>query len=595
MSILNLRVPQQESHQRDILETPLQRLRSWLGELPLAHPLEAAPQVLQAAHRMNRAELPIDKRYQAMELLYPTVADLCGILQKQYLNAPFPLADNPRQASCAVRQLMTEMVDGYKLLVMGFTDSWAMVQRVPPAQLLTAVARAVHHLSLLVLESYLVYEAEPEGVWGDLYQLIRFTERYAAHLGPEVQKREDLQSAFDAISRTYKRTLLLNLSSPYHLMQGEALDIYRRLERWIDGCRIVPVQPGDYVSKAFFVDLTTNEPPRYIPASRKELPAEGQIIDIAQMRTLVGKRIDALTVGHKLRPGAAPLPLSERMERDMLLRLERAWSGRPERQMPRSPQSARVFMAAGLNACHYFVSGEQEFDPDLQDVNQIVPGNGSKVPPVGKRHETWSLQEKDVWLLSGSLKASPRPHTKGEVDVWDQIYFIPPELEVPVPESPTGPTYTLSAWQQLNVGHGGMGLACDKGNGVQIKVGELVAYRMESGRQAGWRIGMTRWLKMNSNGAMQAGIMTLARHVTAIAVRAVAGAQEDGKYQRGLFLSNGDTKGQPPTIIVPPFAYDIGTVLRVRHGTKTTQVRLTKLLETTKSFSQFQYEFVVRE
>lgn len=592
MSILNLRVPQQELHRHDILEPPLQRLRAWLGELPLAHPLEAAPQVLQAVHGINRAELAADKRYQAMELLYPTVADLSGILQKQYLNASFPLADNPRQAARAVHQLMTEMANGYKLLVMGFTDSWAMVQRVPPAQLLTAVARAVQHLSLLVLESYLVYEAEPEGVWGDLYQLIRFMERYATHLSPEVQGREDLRSALDVISRTYKRTLLLNLSSPYHLMQGEALDIYRRLERWVDGCRIVPVQPGEYVSKAFFVDLATNEPPRYIPASRKELPAEGQIIDIAQMRVLVGKRIDALTVGHKLRPGAAPLSLPERMERDMLLRLERAWSGRPERQIPRSAQSARVFMATGLNACHYFVGGEQEFDPDLQDVNQIVLESGAR--PVGKQHETWSLQDKDVWLLSGNIKAAPRPHTEGNVDVWDQVYFIPPELEVPLQETPTGPTYTLSAWQQLNMGQGGLGLACDKGNGVQIKVGELVAYRMESGRQAGWRIGMTRWLKMNPNGSMQVGIMTLARNVAAIAVRAVAGAQEDSKYQRGLLLSNGDTKGRPPTIIVPPFAYDIGTVLRVRHGTKTTHARLTKLLETTKSFSQFHYEFVVR-
>src|SRR5690606_35532376 len=102
-----------------------------------------------------------------------------------------------------------------------------------------------------------------------------------------------------------------------------------------------------------------------------------------------------------------------------------------------------------------------EFDPDPQDANQIVLESESGARPVGKEHKTWSLQDKDVWLLSGNIKAAPRPHTEGNVDVWDQVYFTPPELEVPLQETPTGPTYTLSAWQQQNMGQGGLGLACD--------------------------------------------------------------------------------------------------------------------------------------
>lgn len=593
MSMLKLRVPPQDPTHPKTPEPSLQKLRSWLAELPMAHPLEAARQILVTMEELNRTALDADKRHQAVQLLHPVVADLCSILHKHYANTPFPLPSNQRGASETVRRLLTEAAYGCKLVLLHLTEAQAVLQRADPAGLLITLRDAMHHLSRLALESFTVYEREPDGLWGDLHQLIRFTERYVNHVNPGCHAQPELRPIFDAISRTYKKTLLLALASPNHLMQGEAPDLYRRLDRWAEGCRIERVPAGDHISKNYFVDLAGEEPPRYVPANRRAMPAEGRILDIAQLRALLDRRIKELTAGHKLRQGLPPLTLPERMERDMLLRLERAWSGRPERRNPRGERSAPVLMASGLNACYHFVNDGLPFDPYQGAGNtQITLQSPTAERPACKLRGAWALQEQDVWLLSGNRNEAPaQPRDKPLEDTWDQVYLVAPKLEVPAPKpAATGPAFALNIWHQQNEGPGGLCLAAGQDGGVQIRVGEVVVYKTESGPEAYWHTGVARWLNAAADGSIQVGIMALAPRVAAVAVRADdEDAGEEAAYQRGLFLTHGDDKGRA-AIMTPPFLYDVGTVLQIKRSTGTTRVRLARLMETSKSFSLFQYE-----
>jgi len=139
-----------------------------------------------------------------------------------------------------------------------------------------------------------------------------------------------------------------------------------------------------------------------------------------------------------------------------------------------------------------------------------------------------------------------------------------------------------------NLGAGGLCLACDGQCKVQTRVGELVAYKSEADVESEWRLGTLRWLRCQTEDALELGIMRIADEAVAVAVRAIAGVGTGGEYFRALIAGNG-TDPVLESLIVPAAMYDTGSILVINSGMDLRYVSLTQLIATSTSFSQFNF------
>ena len=69
----------------------------------------------------------------------------------------------------------------------------------------------------------------------------------------------------------------------------------------------------------------------------------------------------------------------------------------------------------------------------------------------------------------------------------------------------------------------------------------------------------------------------------------IEGVGKGGEYFRALHANSG-TDPVIESLITPAAIYDIGSVMVINTGQELSYIRLTKLIETTNSFSQFAFE-----
>jgi hypothetical protein len=75
-------------------------------------------------------------------------------------------------------------------------------------------------------------------------------------------------------------------------------------------------------------------------------------------------------------------------------------------------------------------------------------------------------------------------------------------------------------------------------------------------------------------------------------VRAIGGAGTGGEYFRSLLIEPIVLNDGTPTLLVPASIYDIGTQLVLNRRTTLEYVRLTHMVDTTSSYSMFEFKHI---
>ena len=173
------------------------------------------------------------------------------------------------------------------------------------------------------------------------------------------------------------------------------------------------------------------------------------------------------------------------------------------------------------------------------------------------------------------------------MDVWSKLH----EREVHVRDKRAAKMthFQMGPWLRLNQSKGGLSLRRLPENASRIRVGSLVAYLDHSATKI-WKIGILRWLQDGRDQYFDIGIMTLAHMGIPVAVRAIGGLGAGGEYFRSLLVRSVLSDGDKPGILVPATIYDIGTQLVLNLQTELKYVRLERMIETTGSFSLFEYK-----
>ncbi|MDX1594172.1 MAG: hypothetical protein R3298_07985 [Gammaproteobacteria bacterium] len=580
ISVLRLTVPTIPAD-AEALKTDPAKISAWIDSLPLANVEEAATSMLEALERMNRSPIDTQVRYQIMEQMRAKALDVDKAMKKQREKTAYQPSARNRELAALHGRLLEEIAHAYKRVLVDLL-SQGDPSRVPQAMIVTA-HRVIEALTHELLEAYVAYSPEPDHIWGEVHRIYRFASQAKIHKTP-VPSGGLGSTEKETIDHVYRQLILLYLANPYHLMQGEIYTLFNEIDHWIDGCKLTPIPSGQEIAGALYIDPDRDEPPMYAPTRRPAKPLNGVSIDVSAASALVDAPIQ--TLEEKRRANKKGLSLIDRMRRDMLLRLKHAWEARRERASERVRIYEPVEVLVGLGCAHHFVSGEEEFVPEQKELRSTGGASGPSLDLMNENQAQWATNAGSQLGTRSSVFGAA---DLGGADVWDTVYETRSDTieRTKSYDEQFRQKFHTTTWQQFDKSEGGISLSLGDTPQERIRVGEIIGYR-DSGDDP-WTIGSVRWMQFLQGRGLSIGVRNLTKRPFALGGRAVEGTGEGGEYFR-LLLTTPISEPENSSLIAPAAIYDVGTRLLAVVGDEVRYLRLTRLEETTRSFSRFGWE-----
>ena len=533
------------------------QLAQWAQELPIGNTTLATHQMLEKLRSLNRSRYTCKERLQLHNCLRPAFSELLHAIRQPLRQASIPLDRKQQYSANLLQQLLEEMACGYKLVVNELATSDSSREH-NQMLLHEATYLAVIYLAQRLVEAYSLYAQEPAHVWADLNQLYQYAEDKQFHNRAVDDPYPDTPLPIKmTIDNAYKRILLLSLAEPYHLMQFEADDMYRMICSSIESCAIESF--SELVTRGeFIIDLDSDEGPYFLGSDAEPNATNPRLLDISAVKQQLNIHLQRLLRSNMHSAELEAVSLVERQQRDMLLRLADAWSASLVRRAQRFNLDGVVELTSGLNACHHYISEGALFTPEIDALR----------------------------LAQGLDNIDDDTHT---------IFASAYREALQKDRRHSNQNYPLNPWWQRNISPIGIALnAQDAGQQLDVHVGELVIYRFSNKTRQRWLLGAVRWLKTEYSeetpGTVNIGIMNLSNGAIPVGTKAIKGLGSGTDYFRSLLIPKQVSLQQTRSLIVPAFLYDVGSVLVMNMKQRLHHVRLTRVLLSTRSFTQFDFE-----
>jgi hypothetical protein len=446
-----------------------------------------------------------------------------------------------------------------------------------------ATQRALFYLGQILLRGYQIYAPYPVGVWGDIHSLYRQAE--AQGYAPTAIKENINGSEYNrSVENVYKHILLLALACPYRLRQGEVERIDAWLCEWAQHATLTRITETRSHSGMFVTNFDADDPPTYLVLRATQYnPEHCRLLNASRLADSIRD-----TLGRQRREQGNK---AQHINDHALRRLMLAWGVMPKRRFSRTQKHSTAMVAMGLSTAHYFISGD----------NVIVDGSSTVTnlfnnPAQFKASNTADQQGllPDLWEITDvHLKRDAKPSvTDGQY-----IDFTPgndplalkSQAKAPLPPLRQVPTYQTQLWKMINVSAGGYRLLWDNRENTQAQVGELLGLRESHDLDSfHLSLGVVRWMKCGTELGLELGVEMLAPGAVAVGTK-IHKLNGDHEYLRSLLLPAIKALGQPATLLTPALPYHTGDILMVSSHGKEARVELTKLMENTGSFAQYQF------
>lgn len=344
---LNLSVPAPEQQQNIPVETRVDQVNSWLGQISSGYVAEAANEMKKGLAALNRKPMEAAARLELLETYRVAIEYLLPAMKTQFVIVPLPLPEKNRYIAELNRQLYVELGYGYKIVLLENIDH--------PVALV--VQRAIASLGQVLAISYETYAPVLAGVWAEIHQLYRYALQHGL-LDEVVQDGAATTSAGFA----YKQALLLAVVDPYHLMQGEVIRILDYIGRFAQLTQLqTEAQAGDACG-LFLVKLDSDAPPKALPRTQHRADGETAVLfSTLGLAAQLSQQLGGLEAGifpiDLLLPDAA----REQPYRNLMRRLLKHWGVSAKRQFNRKHHQAGVDICVGIRAIHYFLNGEKVY------------------------------------------------------------------------------------------------------------------------------------------------------------------------------------------------------------------------------------------
>lgn len=166
----------------------------------------------------------------------------------------------------------------------------------------------------------------------------------------------------------------------------------------------------------------------------------------------------------------------------------------------------------------------------------------------------------------------------------------------------TAKSKAVAAWHIIDRSVAGCQIWHPAAAAGSVQVGELVCLRALRVRQPDStsdatrrdvQLGMVRYLRVQADGSLCAGISILAHAVMPVVI--TRSSEREAAPENGLIIAGRSEHQRIQTILVPPFLFHAGEELLLAHGERAMQVELGKCLHLNGLFSQYQIKPVPRD
>lgn len=529
----------------------------WIAELPRGNTGETSRLVFEALREVNRLELAWKDRMRFLEHLREPVNYVQQALVRRYSGMALPLPEKTRRIVMLARTLYDEMAIGYKTAIEEMLGGSILTRDNKALTIL--IHRAVRYLSKSMLTCYQTYTPLPDNCWFELNALYLHAEHKGIHQAPVHDEYNTLMPE-SSIARAYKQILLLALSSPYRLRQGEAEAIYAALARWAGHAHVTPYDAPSAAQALFVVHMDSDQAPDYLAFDNRACSDElCRLVDTRQLTTVL---IDEL---QRQEQGDTSCPLNAKL----LSLLIRTWGVAPKRTFSRNESDASIEVVVGITVLHRILSRELGA-PQLSS-SQTSSYESREVLDVNKENA------RDVWnIFSSETMRQNYEHYQSLIE----------EQEA---HEETMPTLTVEAWKVRNESAGGYRLAMDPGNQSKVQVGNLIGLHSRSEKRH-WEVGAIRWLRECSDNEVELGVQVLAPQARPLMASHKRTRANPASYQYALLLPEVPAIKQPASLITPVMVFSSGDELTLQLPGEELDIRLGRQLQDTGNFVQFLFE-----
>lgn len=580
---IGLDIPERSKPDKSSFDIRAKKLESWIADLPRANLGETARLVYRVLKDTNHLQYAYQERMYFLEAMREPVFYITSAMKKYYVGVNYPLADKNYKVASACREIFYALAMGYKIAC---EDLLANSLLFTDKKLLSRMLhRGLSSFGHMLLTTYQAYEAYPEAIWADIHKLYAFAEskRLAHNEVGDAHRKHNLHSTIQA---EYLRLLLTHLASPYRLRQGEVGKVYTTMERWAPACKLL-TRSDQSPHAHFAVNLESKCPPRSLAlATEKCSEAACRIIDTSELALIVQDELkNSADMATTTLPGIE-MQRNE-LSHDLLRRLLIAWGIVPKRMFPRAIKNEKLHITLGLSSTHKVIS----------DGNYLSRRDPAQYPG----------QVKDKFIQTAQFNSTNINNVNDkQPDIWDMIYpsaNTPQPLNIAEPEPDDSQNklhaeqsyYHIETWAMLNESANGYSIATKATSDTNIQVGELIGIqRSGDGHTWKWGIGVVRWMKQAKDHGMTLGVEMLTPDAAAIGIKsAFSDSEED--YKRTLMLPELPAIKQPKTLITGPVPFRVGNQLSMRILGKSINIALTRQLQNTGFFAQFEFEMVEQQ
>ncbi|HUX64627.1 hypothetical protein [Sulfuricella sp.] len=351
---LTLTVPAPDPVEDLTVEKRPKHLKEWLDDLPLTNLTDVCRTLDDEIGALNRQKVALEKRLKLLELYRSVILKLLPAMEEQYVATRLPQPGKNRQMAEQARQLLMELANGYKIILLDYQNARITLGKGKIA--VTAAQRAISALSRILMICYQTYAPAPSGIWFEIHQIFRFAiEQDSAN---ETVSDEECESSVNLV---YKQTLLLALSNPYQLSPGEVACIQNYLAVFGGLAQLQAfAQTGNPIG-LFLAQTHSDKPPKPLP---QDLDEEVDNRSDIQLNTLelaqaLHHHIERLNAGELPKNLRLPDVAREANYRNLLKRLLKSWSAAPKRVFNRTRNISSTQVCIGLPSLHHFLGGRE--------------------------------------------------------------------------------------------------------------------------------------------------------------------------------------------------------------------------------------------
>jgi len=362
---LTLSVPAPNPVEDLTVETRPKQLKEWLNDLPLTNLTDVCRTLDDEISALNQQKVVMEKRLKLLELYRSVIFKLLPAMEDQYVATRLPQPGKNRQMAEQARQLLMELANGYKIILLDYQNARITLGKGKIA--VAAAQRAMSALSRILMTCYQTYAPAPSGIWFEIHQIFRFA--IEQDIANETIADEERESSVNLV---YKQTLLLALSNPYHLSPGEVAFIQDYLAVFGGLAQLQAFAPTGNPIGLFLAQTHSDKPPKPLPQDLYEVDNRSDILlNTLELAHALHHHIEKLNSGELPKNMNLPDVAREANHRDLLKRLLKSWSAAPKRVFNRAQNISSTQVCIGLPSLHHFLGG-REFG-ESSDLSFVQP------------------------------------------------------------------------------------------------------------------------------------------------------------------------------------------------------------------------------